>query len=191
MTDAFPNSLKTALKEWDIVCRSLGSGRQVILLRKGGISESIGGVEIEHRRFLLFPTFLHQNPALLKPEERPKMVARAAEPDEIELAYAGDIIDIVQVQSREKMDRLYDEHIWSPPLIDMRFAYRAEKPLYVVVVRAYRLKETVRLANTAAYAGCKSWVPLEEQVDVSGAQAALEDGPFDAVLERVRQALAG
>jgi hypothetical protein len=53
--------LSIALKEWATLCRALETGRQIILLRKGGIYESAGEFEVEHRRFLLFPTYLHQN----------------------------------------------------------------------------------------------------------------------------------
>jgi len=172
-------SLKVALKEWDIVCRSLGSGRQMILLRKGGISESIGGFEIEHRNFLLFPTFLHQNTAMLKPPEQAAMISHTAEPEQIELAYSGQIVDIVQVKSREQIDRLDEEHIWTPPLIDMRFNYKPKNPLYLLTVRAYKLAAPVTIQNTPDYAGCKSWVPLEKPIEFS-ATPAIDDATFEA-----------
>ncbi len=172
-------SLQVGLKEWDIVCRALGSGRQMILLRKGGISESIGGFEIDHRSFLLFPTFLHQNVAMLKPQEQAALVMRSEEPEQIQLAYAGQIVDIVQVRSREKMDRLEAEHIWIPPLIDMRFNYKPKNPLYLLTVRAYKLDAPVTIRNTPEYAGCKSWVPLEKPVEFS-ASPAIDDATFEA-----------
>ena len=46
-----------ALKEWAIVCKALEEGRQVLLLRKGGIMEYRQGFEVKHNNFLLFPTF--------------------------------------------------------------------------------------------------------------------------------------
>src|SRR6516164_4165918 len=52
--------LRHALKEWAVICRALGEGRQAILLRKGGITESEGEFRLEHRRFWLYPTYLHQ-----------------------------------------------------------------------------------------------------------------------------------
>lgn len=57
-----------ALKEWDTQCQALTSGRSALLIRKGGIMETHEGFEVEHRAFLLYPTFLHQNPAELRPE---------------------------------------------------------------------------------------------------------------------------
>ena len=50
-----------ALKEWAVVCRALEEGRQVLLLRKGGILEYRQGFKVRHDRFLLFPTYEHQS----------------------------------------------------------------------------------------------------------------------------------
>ena len=57
-----------ALKEWDAQCQALASGQVAVILRKGGIMEARGDFEAEHRAFLLYPTFLHQNPAELRSE---------------------------------------------------------------------------------------------------------------------------
>jgi hypothetical protein len=42
-----------ALKEWAVVCRALEEGRQVMLLRKGGILEYRQGFEVRHEKFLI------------------------------------------------------------------------------------------------------------------------------------------
>src|ERR1043166_5425358 len=52
--------MRIAFKEWAIVADALATGRQIIILRKGGISEGPGGFKIEHPEFLLFPTLFHQ-----------------------------------------------------------------------------------------------------------------------------------
>jgi hypothetical protein len=171
--------LKVGLKEWAVVCSALGEGRQIILLRKGGIYESAGEFEIEHRQFVLFPTYLHQNAEMVKESERAKLVAVKGEPEKVEISIAGEITDIVPVSDRGRMDAIFDQHIWGSKLIDMRFNYRPENPLYLLLVRAYRLGETVVIANTPAYAGCKSWVPLEEGVGTDGAKAVLSDGEYE------------
>lgn len=183
-----PHALQVALKEWQVVCDALAAGRQIILLRKGGIYESAGEFEIEHRRFLLFPTYVHQNAAMLK---TPAQVAKvSAEPDEVTLFLAGEITDIVQVADRSVMDRLDDQHIWAKPLIDMRFNYRPENPLYLLLVRAYRLREAVTIDNTPAYAGCKSWVPLEREIAIQGVIPALEEKQYAARRETILQRIA-
>jgi len=173
-----PESINVALKEWHAVCRAVETGRQIMLLRKGGISESIGGFQLEHSQFLLFPTYLHQSLTMLKPEAHAWFESRSEEPATITLALAGEVSDIVQLRSRAQMDAIDAEHIWTPPLIDMRFNYRPKNPLYLLLVRAYRLPAPTTLQNTPAYAGCKSWVPLEQAIDVSAAQPVLTDEQY-------------
>src|SRR5579862_3440502 len=176
---AWPNDLNVALKEWAIVCDALANGRQMILLRKGGISESIGGFEIEHRDFLFFPTYVHQKKEMLKEAEAGKILPAESEPAKLKIFLAGKITDIVVVPSRAVMDSLDDVHIWGKPLIDMRFNYRPKNPLYLLIVRAYRLNHAVEIENRTEYAGCKSWVPLEKSIATDGAAAAMGDAEFE------------
>src|SRR3990172_8211595 len=49
-----------ALKEWATVVHALENGEQTVILRKGGILETVSGFKIEAKKFLLFPTFEHQ-----------------------------------------------------------------------------------------------------------------------------------
>jgi hypothetical protein len=181
--------LNVALKEWASVCRALETGRQIMLLRKGGIYESAGEFELEHREFVFFPTYLHQNLKMLKPEAQEGFASHAAEPDTVTLSLAGRVKDIVEVSSRAQMDRLDAEHVWTAPLIDMRFSYRPENPLYVLVVRAYRLAAPVVVENTPAYAGCKSWVPLAAAVSTDNATGVLGDGEFELRRRRIVDAI--
>ena len=50
-----------AFKEWAVVCAALGSGRQAIILRKGGIDEGRDGFRVKHGEFWLLPTRFHQD----------------------------------------------------------------------------------------------------------------------------------
>jgi len=186
---AWPTSLQVALKEWSVVCDALRDGKQTILLRKGGIYESSGEFEVEHREFLLFPTYVHQNAAMLKPDAQAWLEKRDAEPSEVALHTAAVVSDVVQLRSRIQMDALDAEHIWTPPLIDMRFNYRPENPLYLLIVRAYRLHVPAKIPNTPAYAGCKSWVPLDHPIEIGDNIAVLDEVRFEhrrkTILERL------
>jgi hypothetical protein len=172
---AWPSSLQVGLKEWASVCGALEHGRQILLLRKGGILEAIGGFEVENREFLLFPTYLHQNLAMLKPAAHGDFEALTEEPQQVRLSVAGVVTDIIPLKSRQQMDAIDDEHIWTPPLLDMRFSYRPANPLYLLLVRAYRLHEPQSVENTPAYAGCKSWVPMDKSIATGDATAVLDD----------------
>jgi hypothetical protein len=177
---AWPTSLQVGLKEWAVVCRALEQGRQTVLLRKGGIYEAAGEFELENRAFLLFPTYLHQNLTMLKPAEHARFEPRSAEPEQVSITAAGVVTDILELTSRAQAESIDDEHVWTPPLLDMRFNYRPENPLYLLLVRGYRLPRPATLANTPAYAGCKSWVPLDRAVEVSGATAVLDDATYES-----------
>ena len=48
--------MTAAFKEWAIICDTLASGGQSIILRKGGIHESRDGFSFNHPEFFLFPT---------------------------------------------------------------------------------------------------------------------------------------
>jgi hypothetical protein len=116
---------------------------------------------------------------MLKELERAGFEPRTEEPAEITLSAAGVVTDIIQVKSRAQIDALDAEYIWSPPLIDMRFNYRPENPLYLMLVRAYRLHEPITITNTPAYAGCKSWVPLDHSIELGDALPVLDDVRFE------------
>ena len=63
--------MRTAFKEWAVICEALGSGRQSIILRKGGIHEGRGGFEFSHQEFALFPTRFHEQAAHVREGELP------------------------------------------------------------------------------------------------------------------------
>lgn len=180
-----PKTLQIALKEWATVCQALENGRQMILLRKGGIYEAAGEFELENPQFLLFPTYVHQNLAMLKPDDQAGFEPRSAEPQQIRLSAAGEVTDIVQLKSRQQMEAIDAEHVWTSPLIDMRFDYKPQNPLYLLLVRAYRLSEQRVVENTPAYAGCKSWVPLDEPIATAGATPVLDHASYSARRESI------
>jgi hypothetical protein len=178
---SLPEKLNTALKEWGAVVHALETGRQILLLRKGGILEqgSKNRFSITHNEFLLFPTYLHQSRGELKADVQ--FEPAAAEPEQVRITSAGVVTDIIKIQSRRQIDLLDDQHIWTSSLIDMRFNYKPQNPLFLVLVRAYRLASPTVLANTPAYAGCKSWVPLERAIDTMDAAAVLDDAKYNQI----------
>lgn len=184
--------LAIALKEWSIVCDLLLDGQLALLLRKGGIAESGGpGVfELQHRRFVLFPSWAHQKPQMIKSPYRPR-VQVLDEPDQITFRGLGDAAKIWRVTSRQAFDGLDDLHCWTPQQIDLRFSYKPQRALYLLAVRVYRLAEAKTVENDRQYAGCRSWVPLKDsdQVNETGAIPVLDDAVFEAIVARVDQVI--
>ena len=183
--------IEVALKEWQVVCDLLAGGSQTLLLRKGGIQEGPDGFSISHHRFALLPTRLHQKAEMLKPPFRTLADGGDVEPESFELTHGGEVSDVLVVPSREALDRLNDLHAWDEPYLEMRWNYRPERPLFLVIVRAFKLATATTLKNTYRVAGCKSWVPLEEAGPVEFGEPALGDEAFGALRERVSLSLAG
>lgn len=172
--------MNIALKEWAVVIDALSQGRQIFLLRKGGIAEGKRGFELEHRRFLLFPTWEHQHREALQPEWRERF--DALEPPDaslLEMRYFAEAHDIVEAPtSVEAFLRLSESHVWTEPFFEKRYGYRPDLPLFVVGVRTYRLPEPVRIPNDRRYKGCRSWVELYEDVPVEGASPVFSESAF-------------
>ncbi len=185
--------IDTALKEWTCVCDLLAAGRCTLLLRKGGVHETTGPgrFRLEHDRFAFFPAWEHEKLDWLKPGLRPDRGAIEHESDEIVFRAWGEVAGIWPVASRDLLDALDELHPWLPPQIDMRFDYKPDRPVYALLVRAYRFARPVVRANHPAFAGCRSWVPFGEEagdrgvIDPAGSVAAIDDATFGAVHERV------
>ncbi len=189
----YPEELGVGLKEWDSVCEALRQGRQIVLLRKGGIHESGGEFELEFRRFLLFPTFLHQDKSMLKPEHHELFQYSGSEPTKIQIASYADVTDIVRIEDARQINAIDKYHIWTPGLIQMRLEYRPENPLYLLLVRTFNLAQPVTIDNHPAYAGCRSWVGLRQTINVKDASPAIDPATHqvyrDEIKAKIRAAL--
>ncbi len=121
---------------------------------------------------------------MLKPAAREQLDSCASEPDRITISSAASVTEIVRVDRREQVDAIDDAHLWAKAQIDMRFNYKPQNPLYLMFVRAYRLARPVEVLNTPAYAGCKSWVPLEREVSTRGATAVIDDAEYHRIVHQ-------
>ncbi len=181
--------LDIALKEWAVITDLLLSGELALLLRKGGISEphGPGRFELEHPRFLLFPSWLHQKPQLLKPTYQHLVRDAGREPGELTLRGWASVDHIWPLRDRASFDQLDDLHPWSPEQIDMRFNYKPHNPLYLMAVRVHTLEQAVTIDNRPEYAGCKSWVNLHpgHAVAEMPSHPVLTDAAFSTLVDRL------
>jgi len=163
--------LDIAFKEWAAVCEALATGRQTLILRKGGIHEEGGTFRPEHARFWLYPTHFHeQQQAGIKSEER--ALLQAAEEDRplsgfVRISHYVEVMDVQFCEELDDVLKLDAEHIWSEATVRQRFAYRTPG-LYVFRVNVFRA-EPVEILERPEYAGCKTWVPLAIELPTGGA----------------------
>jgi hypothetical protein len=158
---------RVAFKEWAAICRALATGRQDVILRKGGIAEPGGGFRVAAAEFLLLPTFLHQAPESLVPGARDLLVDIDADrppAGSVAFHHRARIIDAAVVTSLDDLGRWRSRHVWSDTAVAERF-HRWKDELQVLVVAVAPLAEPLVLPWQDDYGGCKSWVDLHDAPD--------------------------
>ena len=162
-----PEQSHIALKEWAVTLRALAEGRQVLLLRKGGIHESSKDFRVIHPEFLLYPTFEHQREDLLKEGYQPALRELLDEPrDESEIVFShwAQVAETIEVSQQEGVDSLSPHHVWTDDYVQSRLRWKPMLPLAVLLLRVYRLEQPVSVPFLPEYKGCTSWVEVLERV---------------------------
>jgi hypothetical protein len=169
-----------AFKEWAVVCAVLGSSRQTIILRKGGIDEGREGFRVEHDEFWLLPTRFHQDPAQLTAEAQPlwQQIQNQQPPSgQFSVDLYAVVESVVEIHDEAVLAKLTGLHILSTETIQQRFHYR-RPGLFVLVVRVYRVPSAYTVADSVYIAGCKSWVELPEPFSTADAAPVIDDVAF-------------
>jgi hypothetical protein len=61
--------------------------------------------------------------------------------------------------------------------------------VHVIAVRTWALPRAVPILMTKAYEGCRSWVSLDEEIDIDGSRPVLSDAALQAKIDQVTSAL--
>jgi hypothetical protein len=188
-----PAACQVALKEWASVVEAFARGEQLVLIRKGGLAEAKSGFQVVASPFLFYPTFEHQTIAFLRDSYRRDVevsLARRPSPNELCLELCWVVASSAHVQDPALIERLEPFHIYNDSFLKQRLKWQPDQPLVVAVVRAFRLASPRSISVSPRYAGCKSWVELDEPIAVDGAQPVLDDQTFQERLQQIHTLLA-
>ena len=181
--------MNLALKEWASVVAALEAGEQICLLRKGGIVEADRGFQLRQKSFLLFPTYEHEHRLLLKPSGL-RFLEEPTDAGSLTISLVCEATDFGPApRTLDALKRADSHFIWNDAFLKKRLDYKPDLPLYWILLRAYRLPNPVRIPERPSYAGCKSWVHLTEEIDVSEVQPVLSDGEYAEHTQRFRASL--
>ncbi len=186
------SKVRLALKEWAIITKALDRGRQILLIRKGGIREQQKRFVIEGDQFLLYPSYEHQKPDLVKPEfhgELGSLLASHTDDGTLTIANLARVEDALELTEPEAVDALSPFYICTNDYAQYRLRWRPKQPLSVLLLRVYRLPEPRTLPVLERYGGCTSWVELEQAIDTTGAAPVLTDDQFNDSVEAIRQSI--
>lgn len=162
-----PPSCRVAFKEWAGVCSALTSGRQTIILRKGGVAEDRGRFLPEHPWFWLYPTFVHQSEQGLRDDPAVRSAPSPPPAGTVEVRALVGVTGCAYIDSVEALAMLTDEHVWTEEVLLRRFAYR-QPGLWLLAVRVFSRPTPWRIAERPEYAGCASWLTLDVDLSTAG-----------------------
>lgn len=187
---------RAALKEWASAVHALASGRQILIMRKGGIVEETRHFELRETGFFLYPTYEHQKKHLLKDACRELIDRTTADwqPDQptVKIETYAEAVRDLEVTSQEELDRLRDYHIWTDEFASERLKWKKTQPLHVILLRVYKLAVPLEAPILPEYNGCKSWIELKlpEHLHVEGVAApVMTDEQFEAERQAILKQL--
>jgi hypothetical protein len=163
-----------ALKEWNSVIAALGSGEQFILIRKGGIADAAFGLEAN--RFYLFPTNFHEG--------------GGQSPSPVPITHWCEVVRTWQVRDLDTLLRLEPLVLFDRATLEQRVRFRPDQAIYVIAVRTFELRKPANVEMKEDYGGCRSWISVDEEIDVDGSRPVLSDSDLRARIETVDALLA-
>lgn len=177
-----------AFKEWAVAIDALEQGEMIMLLRKGGIHEQNGRFQVAHDRTLLYPTYEHQQPRLLKPNYASLVqpVASGWHPETVRIGSWASVTDILPVTEAAVIQALLPFHVWNEQFISDRLKWKPKQPLYILLLRAYKLAQAQVIPYCSEYGGCKSWIDLAESISIVGAVPVLSDAAYTSLVAEIR-----
>ncbi|MGJ3250643.1 MAG: DUF1802 family protein [Elainellaceae cyanobacterium] len=181
--------MQHALKEWAVAVNSLAQGEMIIVLRKGGIREKGDSFKFPHRQVWLYPTYEHQRPDLLKAEYADSVtsVEPGWHPETVSIRAWADITHVFQIFDAETVEALRPLHIWTEKFVSERLKWKPQSPLYLLLLRVFRLSTPQTISYHSNYGGCRSWIKLNEPITISEFDPVLSETDYEKKVRAVHQ----
>lgn len=184
-----------ALKEWAVAVKALREGKQILVMRKGGIVEETRDFQLESPHFYLYPTYEHQKKELMKESHKADidqtLVGWSLEDTTVPLTVYAEVVEDIQIYNQEQLNRLAPFHIWTDTFAEERLKWKKQNPLHVLLLRAYELEQPLELAISPDYLGCKSWVEITQPLSQVSIKPVLADEEFAEQVQAIKSVLSG
>lgn len=175
-----------AFKEWQVVCEALASGRQRLLLRKGGIHEGREGFSFAHDAFFLFPTRFHADASQVR-EGGGERLGEWLDGDVVRITHHVRALRAVTLTDWQDVVALEPWHILASETVHDRFHWQGRNmpsgSIHVAVVEVRALRVPWDIPYSARFGGCRSWITLPEPPSgvLDGAIAVVPAGELDGL----------
>ncbi|KOY17035.1 DUF1802 family protein [Paenibacillus xylanivorans] len=182
-----------ALKEWASAIKALETGRQIMVMRKGGIVEETRRFELKSPAFYLYPTYEHQRKELIKSSDHfyveESLAEWVPEASTIRLTAYAEVTQDLEIRDQEMLDRLLDFHMWTADFAEDRLKWKRKDPLHVLILRVYRLKEPMEIPVLSEYNGCRSWISIPNGPVSREMTPVLDVADFDEQVQKINETL--
>jgi hypothetical protein len=182
-----------ALKEWAAVIRALDHGDQMLLLRKGGIAEPGGEFRVEEDEFFFFPSYEHQKKHLIRREFQGHLEAAMVDwtpgAGRVPVTHFARVTEVLQIRGEQAVEALAPHYIYTGSYAQERLHWNPSAPLYVVLVRVYRLREPQWIDVLSEYSGCSSWLELKAPLIADEVAPVLSDAEYNARVDAVKRSV--
>lgn len=95
---------------------------------------------------------------------------------------------MIDLTDESFLPRLADLQILAADTLVERFHYR-RPALFVLTVRIYRRAEPITLPESPHFAGCRTWVDLEQDLSTDRLTPVLDDARYSECAMAIRSAL--
>ncbi len=185
------STISHALKEWDIAVDALERGETIMLLRKGGIKEEGHRFSVAYNPILLYPTYEHQKPNLLKAKYANKVqpVSSGWHPETIRIGSWATITHIILVSEEKAVAALLPYHIWAEEFVRDRLRWKPRQSLFLLLLRVYRLPQSQFISYRSEYGGCRSWIDLNQRINIEAIMPVLDDNTYNQQVTQIHNQL--
>src|SRR5213075_299736 len=103
-------------------------------------------------------------------------------PRDVTITHWCEVVKTWRVHALDALYRLEPHVVMPRETLDARYKFRPDQALYVIAVRTFALAHAVSIAQKPEYLGCRSWVSIDDEIDVDGSKCALGE---DALSGRI------
>lgn len=167
------------LREWQDVCDATRAGTNHLLIRKGGIAEGRDGFQVRRNFFGLLPTLFHQS--------KTADIDVPAPPSTVTIVCQ--LVDTFVVPSAKDLSSLAPFHAYAAEQLATRQSYKPERPLSLILIRAFALRVPIEIDPTRVRPICKSWTEATLTHGLGGIDAVTPIEQSTAALDDARRAI--
>ncbi|MCM3131549.1 DUF1802 family protein [Paenibacillus polysaccharolyticus] len=182
-----------ALKEWASAIKAVESGRQIMVMRKGGIVEETKHFELKSPAFYLYPTYEHQRKELIKSSDQSYVEESLAEwvpeASTVRITSYAEVTQDLEIRDQEMLDRLLEYHMWTADFAESRLKWKKKDPLHVLILRVYRLQEPMEIPVLPEYNGCRSWISIPNGLVPREMTPVLDVADFADQVQKINETL--